>query len=257
MKNKLYFSLFAGLLLLSSCQQTNAAKDKTIAVKQDNSHQLQHVNKPDTNTVNAQPFSNKIKIYYNQNQVILNLIPLLPDSSMASWEWKKKERLELLESVRSHNYYIDTTKDYNNISVITPHYFKTQVVDGVWCLALYKIQENNYVVITDDIAGDGNDLKAFELKNQQLTPLKLKDVLGDYLSNFLINNTNKTCKDSFEKGDYRFDYNFGHKNQLIVSSAYITKKENEQCLKGNSLTFVFNGKLKKFEPGKATWNNTY
>jgi hypothetical protein len=242
MRNTLYFSIFLGLMTLNSCQQKDSSDTKqttdSVTNKKDTAA---NTTDPNASGIKSEPYSKKITIDYNKNKEILDILPLLPDSSMASWEWKKTERLELLQSVKTNNYYIDTTKDYNDILMVAPNYFQTQVVDGNWCVAVYKVSENNYIIITDDVVGDGNDLKAFELKNQQLTALPIKSLLGDYLNVFLIDSNNEKCKSLFEK------------NKFIVHSSYLKKKENESCVRGNKLKFVFNAELKKFELEKVTW----
>lgn len=254
MRNKIYFSIFLGLMTLNSCQQTDSSDAKQVidSVKQEKDTTT-NTDNLDKDAVKPALFSKKITIDYNENKEILEILPLLPDSAMRSWEWKKTERLELLQSVKTQNYYIDTTKDYNDILVVTPNYFETQVVDGVWRVAAYKITENNYIIITDDVVGDGNDLKAFELKDQKLTALSMKSLLGDYLDTFLIDSNSEKCKTLFEENQGFFDYDLSEKNKFIVYSTYLKKKENESCVKGNRLNFVFHAELKKFELEKAIW----
>lgn len=240
-------NLFTLILVtfLYSCDQkqgTKTLRADTVATKQ-----------IDTTKMSSSNFADTIKIDYLQNKDILALLPLLPDSAMGSWEWNKDERIKTVDFIKTHHYFIDTTKLYNNIKTIKPHYFYTQVVDGSWSLSIYKIEDNHFIVITNDIVGDGNDLNVYEFNKSTLKSIDIKDVLGNYLQELLIDQHNDQCANTLEDNPVVFSYNFETRDIIEISSSYLSKKENSKCLKGNILKYKFNPALRKFECIAITW----
>lgn len=259
---KIYYIISISLLSLNSCDSSH--NDKTI-IKADSSL-IDSAKEADlipetTKVINPehsaektaqQQFSKTIEIVYQSNKDILKVLPLLPDSTMGSWEWTKKERQEFVQSVQANDQFIDTTANYNNIQQVKPHYFLTQVVDGVWSVTLYEIKKNHFIVITDDIVGDGNDIMAFDWENGSLAPIPLENLLGRNYPELLLSSASNACKDLLEE-NAMLSYNLDVINKLTISSPMLNKKDHGSCCKGNTMYFTFNPKLKKFDLYKITW----
>jgi hypothetical protein len=236
------------LLLLISC---NNKKAENNTLKENN-------NSLKTKVKNVQidqkvQFSDTIKINYNENKEILEILKLLPNKTMASWEWTKNEREEMVQSISRNNYFVDTTPNYNNIKYIKTNIIGTQVVDGFWKMSIYKIAPNNYIVITDDIVGDGNDLMSFEYKNGTLTEIEFSSLFNGLQKKLLKNPDEKDCSELLEYNLLTFDYDFDQKQNVTISSWFLKKGEHENCFKGNILNYKFIPELKKFDLQSITW----
>ncbi|WP_128330857.1 hypothetical protein [Apibacter sp. HY039] len=191
-------------------------------------------------------FKDTIRINYEYNEDLFEILPLIPDSAMNSWRWSKKERKQLISSIKKNNYFVDTDPRYNNVQIIKPNYFRTQVVDGSWCMSLYKIQKDHFIIITNDMVGDGKEIMSFEYKNNVLTPYELKNIYYQYPNN-LINDSK--CKEELEEILSYIDYDFYTKNQIKIYYP-ISKKD---CYNGNLITYIFNKKDKNFHITDITW----
>lgn len=205
-------------------------------------------------------YSEIIKIDYQKNKEILDILPLLPDSAMRTWHWSKEEREGMVRSLAASNQFTDTTKDYNTILKLTPNYFHTGVVDGSWTACLYKVSENHYIVVTDDITGDWNEINAYEVRGQQITAISWDQMIGKKPGDFLLKNHSKPCKDVLyedEEGGQEigmFDYDFSDPSLLSVSCYYV-KKANSDCFYGNEVILKFNKDSKRFDFIKTNWKN--
>jgi hypothetical protein len=241
-----YYIFF--LILFISCknknQETNTLKENNgfnkIELKsQQSSQKIQLV---DT-----------IKIDYDKHKEILEILKLLPSKSMGSWEWSKTERDEMIQSISKNNYIIDTTPDFNNVKYIKTNTIGIQVVDGFWTMSIYKIAQNNYIVITDDLVGDGNDLISFEYKDENLTEIEFKNLFDGLQTNMLKNAEEKDCVELLDDNLLTFTYDFKEKQNITISSWSLNKDENENCFKGNTLNYKFNTELKKFTLENIIW----
>lgn len=253
---KHYFILLSHLVLLASCNfsetDSQGKYPDTIGSKINATNTLKDTKRAEVST----GYSKIIKIDYQNNKEILDILALLPDSAMTNWEWKKEERKEMVRSVAGSNQFVDATENYNTIRKLTPNYFETSVVDGLWCLSIYKVSKDHYIAITNDIAGDGNEIKGFEIEDQQVNAINVKDLIGKNTENFLINNGNKECQSvSSEETMGMFTYDFSHRN-LVSISCYAAKKADSTCFKGNELTLKFNANSKRFEFNKMVWRGS-
>jgi ribosomal 50S subunit-recycling heat shock protein len=242
------------LILLISCnnkkEETNALKGKNdslkIEVKSQQSNQI--VQSADTVKI-----GDTLRINYKENKEILEILKLLPNKSMGSWEWPKSERDEMIKSISKNNYFIDKTPNYNNIKYIKTNTIGIQVVDGFWKMSIYKIALNNYIVITDDIVGDGNDLISFEYKNGNLTEIEFNSLFDGLQKNLLKNTDEKDCAELLEDNLLTFTYDFKEKQNITINSWLLNKDENENCFKGNTLNYKFNPEFKKFTLESVIW----
>lgn len=239
--------LLCSLILCISCQKTekNTTLDRKTLITPATA----------TETISAK-FSDTVQVNYTKNRELLELLPLLPETAMGSWEWSKEERTAMVKSIAAHNYFVDTTANFNTIKKILPHYFETQVVDGVWSYGVYKIDTNNYLVLTDDHVGDGSDVHAFFIKNGTPQETAIENLTGNLVSQLVKVPEDKGCKTKLEDADFFFDYSFEVKNKITISSPYLEQQDYEQCLKGNTLTFEFNAAEGTFDLLQITWDRT-
>ncbi|MES2829989.1 MAG: hypothetical protein V4687_17665 [Bacteroidota bacterium] len=196
-----------------------------------------------------------VKLDYQENAEILNILPLLPDSSMGTWKWEKNERSAMVNSLINTGQFLDTTENYNTITKLTPNYFQTQVVDGLWSASLYKIAEHNFVVITSDVAGDGYFNNAYQVIGKEIKELQMSDLFGKDPEHLLLRITNEGCRKLILDNSLR-NYDFSDSLLVRISSSYFTKKDNGDCLVGNELIYKFNRSTKKFDFLKTHWRSS-
>lgn len=240
-----YFLLISVCLItICACQQRTKNAEATIKV--------------DTveykNNVVQSGYHDTVRINYAANKVILDVLPLLPDSLFKTWAWKVDEREQMLTMLKQHNWFIDTTKDYNTIKKVTPNFFKTIVVDGTFSVACYKVTNTDHVFITMNQVGDGKDLVAFEYTDGRLSQLNIDFLLGEIDHHFLIDPNNDNCKEMLDDARAFLDYDF-EKKDVIEISAPIKKKGAEACFNGNTLKLRFNPASKKFDLEKTIWEH--
>src|SRR5690606_37076269 len=102
-----------------------------------------------------------IPINYSANIQILEILKAIPNECMGSWEWTMEDRVKSVDFISKNNFLVDSTKMYNDIKYLKHNTMGIQVVDGFWTLSIYELDNNRHIVITNDIVGDGNDIKAF------------------------------------------------------------------------------------------------
>ncbi len=252
-----YSFLLCYLILISSCNFSETNRQNENSGINDTLIKPAAPAKDALQTTQARArYSKIIKIDYQKNKEILELLPLIPDSAMASWEWKKEEREEMVRSIAANNQFTDTTENFNTIVKLTPNYFKTGVVDGSWSASLYKVSENHYIVLTNDMVGDGNEIKAFELKDKQIVPINLEELIGSNPGNLLLKNNSEKCKSVISEEEMgMFTYDFSDPVLVSISCQYLTEKADNTCFKGNELLLKFNEKSKSFDFVKIVWRN--
>lgn len=199
-------------------------------------------------------YSDTIAIDYSKNKKLLNVLKLLPESTMRSWKWSKKNRIKTVEFIKKNNYLIDSTKMYNNIKYIKPNTLGIQVVDGFWTLSIYEFNENHSFVVTNDIVGDGNDIQTYVFINNTLTPTKMINSFDKFYSDLRLNNTTK-CIEFIEDNPLSFNYDFSDKNIVTISSSLTASKGLENCLKGNSIKYRLNKEQKIFDIEEVYWKS--
>jgi hypothetical protein len=203
------------------------------------------------------PNSNKkVVIGFKENKDLLDIILLLPDSAFPSWEWKLNDRIKWYKEIKENNFYIDDNPDYFNQSYFEPNKAGFTIVDGFWSINIYKTTENSYIVITDDIVGDGNSLNLYEVKSNIIKKyLDEKNIFSDFTELLKSKENTENCEEKFEEmNDPIFEFDFTSKNKVeIESSCYLTKENYETCLTGNAIIYKFNPETKKFEIEKIYW----
>ncbi|MBF4516190.1 hypothetical protein IRZ71_07550 [Flavobacterium sp. ANB] len=185
-----------------------------------------------------------LKINYLEHKNLLDILTILPDSTMESWEWEKLERVEYVKKIQKNNYAMPPRDRYSTISLIQPNTLQIGVVDGSWILSIYKIKPNNYIVITDDKVGDGNEFMAFEYLNGELTYIPFKDIFDHFLTTLMIDENDEKCMEFFKDNYIGFEYEFIGTKKLHITN--FSLEESKSCFKGNTLNYEFNPEAKKF-----------
>ena len=198
-------------------------------------------------------YADTVKVNYQDNKEILDIIPLIPDSAMQSWKWSKAERDGFLSSIKASGYFIDTTKNYNTLLKVTPHYFETQVVDGVFTVSSYKVNDGSQLIITCDVVGDGKKLCAYRIKQNEISQVSLTDLYDTFENYTLQNPADTKCAEKVEETMPFSDYDFTGLNTLKIALP-ITKAQANKCLKGNALTLIFNPSTARFDLQNISWN---
>jgi len=199
---------------------------------------------------------NKIEVNYVLNKELLDIILLMPDSAFSTWDWKIEDRKKWYNEIKSNNFWIDKDTMFFNQIYFRPNTACFQIVDGSWTISTYKTFDNSFIVITNDIAGDGNTINIFEVKNNKIIEsLSFESLFGDYRKQIKLDNLPQECDKKFiDLDDPIFTYDFSDKNIVeIESSWYLTKEEFKDCLKGNSILYKFNSKTRKFEIDRIYW----
>lgn len=227
--------LFALVFIFLSCKKNEEKTDPKILNKKiQNSPEIQddEVQKSDT-----------LKISYHEHKNLFDILTILPDSTMGSWEWKKNDRIEFVKQIQK-NSYTTGSSNFSHIALAQPNTLEIQVVDGRWVLSIYKIKPNNYIVITDDIVGDGNQLLAFEYVNGELNYIPFKNLFDHFLTALVTDPNDEKCMESFEDNKIGFEYDFIGTKKITISNSLL--KEPKGCFKGSTLNYEFNPMAKKF-----------
>ncbi len=206
------------------------------------------------NQVIKPAYSDTVRINYTQNKVILDVLPLIPDSVFKTCKWSKAERQGMLTMLQTKNYFIDTTKDYNTIRKVTPDFFETVVVDGNFSMAAYRVSSNDYIFFEKNQVGDGSNLAAYEYADGRLTELNHDYLLGVYFDYFLINRDDQTCRQQLGEVWPYLDYDLSTKNEITVTAA-LDKKKGGTCFSGNILRLKFNPAYRRFDLESVAWDD--
>jgi len=199
-------------------------------------------------------FRDTIAIDYRKHETLLTVLKLLPETTMESWEWSKKDRVKTVAFIEKNNYLIDSTEMYHNIKYMKPNTMAIQAVDGVWTLSIYEFNDNHSFIVTNDIVGDGNDIQTFNFINNVVTPLKTTNWFDGFESNLLLNTT-ENCIKLLEENQLGFNYNFRDTNNIEISAGILIKSETEHCLKGNTIKYRLNKQSKTFDIVDVYWKN--
>lgn len=195
-----------------------------------------------------------LNIKYAEHKNLLDILTKLPAHSMSSWKWTEEERVDFVKCIQENNFALSPTPQFSKIALIGPNALGIQVVDGYWTMAIYRIKPGNYIVITDDQVGGGNDISAFEYENGSLREMDYQSLFNDGFLGSLLKNDEDTCEDLLEDNLIGFEYDFTRISTIKISNDYYLKQnEHNNCLKGNTVLFRFNPIAKKFDLEKITW----
>lgn len=208
-------------------------------------------------------YSDTVWIKNKEEQFLLKVLTMLPDSAMGtSWKWSRQERKQMVNEGIERGYLINDSECCHRKKVKSRYNFFTTVIDGHWEMALFPINENNFIVITDEGVGDGNTYYAFELNNRdKLTAISVSQLIPRRIRRLFY----KTPLLPSNEEDVSFYEKSGHESVFvdylflpdkIVAGIYLSKEDGQQKSKiynGNRLDLNFNKKTKRFDIGRIYW----
>ena len=113
---------------------------------------------------------------------------------------KLNDRIKWYNEIKKNNYYVDNNPDYFNKRYFEPNKAGFTIVDGFWSINIYKTVENSYIVITDDIVGDGNSLNFFEVKSNEIKKyLDEETIFSDFKEQLKKKENTVNCVEKFEE----------------------------------------------------------
>ncbi|WP_027127255.1 hypothetical protein [Gelidibacter mesophilus] len=245
---KIYILIIFIIGIYSCDSKVKSTEESTIKVNQTSTNSSEFESKKEIE------FKDTININYSEHKTLLNILKILPESTMDSWEWSKKDRKKTVDFIENNNYLIDSTEMYNNIKYIKPNTIGIQVVDGFWTLSIYDFGLNDFFIVTNDIVGDGNDIQTYSFRNNKLTPTKMVNWFSEFQYKLLSNNSTN-CIDLLEENEMTYDYDFSDENIISISSWLLTQKESDSCLKGNYIKYKLNKETKTFDIVDIGWKN--
>lgn len=223
------------VLLISifiSCKkenQTSESKESNKEIQNNSESFIDEENDRKTDT---------LKITYQDHKNLFDILTILPDSTMSSWAWPKNDRIKFVKNIQKNNYATASRDHFSSISLIAPNTIQIGVVDGSWILSIYKKSTNNYIVLTDDMVGDGNDFHAYEYLNGKLIPLSMEKLFNGFLKTIMVNQNDTKCLEFFADNKIGFEYSFIGTKKIEISNSSL--EDNDGCFKGNKLNYEFN-----------------
>ncbi|MDM1378452.1 hypothetical protein [Myroides marinus] len=208
-------------------------------------------------TTNRHPdYPKRIDLDFNTHKDILDIILLLPDEVFTSWAWSKNDRQSWYDEIKKNDYYLDNDPIFLNQMYLTPHTAGFSIIDGYWTISIYKTNDNSFIVVTDDIVSDGNGIFIIEVKdNEILNSFTQEEVFGNFEELVTLPNLSTDCIKKIENSELSI-YDVELKDKSLVtfeSSWYHTESEYKNCLKGNTVQYIFNPDTKAFDVQKIYW----
>lgn len=185
---------------------------------------------------------------YERYKTLLEVLRVLPDASMASWEWPAHDRRNWVDDVKRKGLTLDSTGTYR-VRSIHPHYLKYQVVDGYWTMAIYP-QAKGWLVITDDVVGDGHSINVYHYDGKAIAASH--DFIDDLLTGFMRDPKRGDCTSYFDDSA-GFHFDFSVPDRIEVGMPGIDKVSQGECFKGNRA--IFDWKDGKFVLRSIIWED--
>jgi hypothetical protein len=245
---KPFFILFS-ILILFSCKKPAQEKMTTTS-------EINDTIKSEMSEKENVKSEKKVELDFAKNKELLDIILLLPKEAFSSWDWDLEERTKWYNEIKANNYYIDDTPNFLDQIYFEPKKAAFSIVDGSWYINIYKTAENSFIVVTDNIVGDGNELSFYEVKSNKIEKYLNEEL---FFSNYkeLIKNkdADEDCTEKLEAlDDPIFQFDFSVNNKIEIESSWVlTKNEYGNCLIGNAILYNFNPATKKFEVEKIYW----
>ena len=175
---------------------------------------------------------------------ILNKLPL----NLGSWEWPYENRKLFKENVLKGETKISNDDGLFEKQYINQTKIRVNVVDGVWILKLYTVDNNRYLVITDDIVGGGNDLKSFIylIDTNSLSEIPFDSLFQNKIIDYFLKEGN-TCKEELEENNFEAFLKYNFDGKKLSMQSYIDSEEYRNCFQFQKLIFAFNEKNGKFD----------
>jgi hypothetical protein len=211
---------------------------------------------------NEKQFSDTVWIKNKEEQFLLKVLTMLPDSAMGtSWKWSIQERKQIVDEGIKRGYLINDSECCHRKKIKSKHNFFISVVDGSWEMSLFKISEGDFIILADERVGDGDGLYAFELNGDNLTSLPISEIIPQTIRLFYKSplSTSDEEEISFyeERGNESVFLEYSFLQDKIVVSQYLGKddvqKTHNKVYNGNRLNLNFNERTKRFDVGKIYW----
>jgi hypothetical protein len=230
--------------LLSSCRGN---EQKMISVELADSTAIEvesdHYDKPyDT-----------LLVDYETTKQLLDILQLLPDSSMVDWDWSQKDRAHFVQCIKRDGYVVDSLKPFLDMQTLDSTKLYTGVVDGGWELNIYKALDGSVIAITNSMATGGNSLRYFDWKNGQILAKSPIELFNNELE-YLWTKSNQ-CRENISDETYipLWDFHFSPSKIVIDGSWGLDPKKDSSCTDGNVLVYKFNSIEKKFDLKSLRW----
>lgn len=138
----------------------------------------------------------------DSEKILLEIIAALPDSAMgSSWDWPRSERALMLNLALQHGYILNSDRIFNVKRIMDSTHFSTQVVDGYWEIKAFEGALSDYVVLTHNIVGDGDEFFAFRYTDVGISSIPLPNLIpSNYSSAFFKSDKPAECE--IELDDY-------------------------------------------------------
>lgn len=211
---------------------------------------------------NEKSFSDTVWIKNKEEQFLLKVLTILPDSAMGtSWKWSMQERKQMVDEGIKRGYLINNSECCHRKKIKSKYNFFISVVDGSWEMSLFKINKGNFIILADERVGDGDGLYAFKLNGDNLTSLPISDIIPQAIRLFYkspLSTSDEEEISSYEKrGDESVFLEYSFLQDKILISTYLGKgnvqKIHSKVYNGNRLDLNFNKGTKRFDIGKIYW----
>jgi hypothetical protein len=209
-------------------------------------------NADDATNLSELPKSDTLKIDFKPHWDMLLILTIMPDSITTNWKWTKQDRVDFRESVRQHNYFVDTTLENGIITKFRNDYIKTQTTKGTFELSTYRIEDGHYVILTKERTKDKQYFTTYELFRMGAGIMPEKEIVGDYHKYFLNDTTSMACLKMLDKNK-NYDYDITDPGKVHIRVRGVSEDEAKQCLKGNSLTLRFDEHVRPFVFEGVKW----
>jgi len=232
---------------------------------------------------------NKYYISYEENEEILELLTLLPDSVTPESNWKTTERESFRNTIKENGYVLDTilfpkgfSIMYNEINIHLNedeswnfysynNDYNSEVQDYFLFIDKIKKIEHSYFKpeYSDEIIAyryKDDTLKTFDFRNSIQT--KLKEILqNNNIDEYLKTNPSDEESDSlaldyflcdmvFRESQYPlFEYIFANPTITVELGSDYYIERSSFCLKGNYVIFKYIKDLERFEVIQSGWKS--
>lgn len=166
----------------------------------------------------------------------LELLSILPEDSMGSWDWAIEDRIEYTKDCKNAGYLLNDNSGMMQKSFIDDQHLFVQVIDGCWEFLIIDLSENKSFILTNDMVGGGNGLIAYISNGGEIKRIKSKILPENWWEYFKPKN--KNCELPCSPFLFDFDIN----NDIIKIKSW-----KDYCLLKRELTLKLNKDKLQYE----------
>ncbi|MCC5916995.1 MAG: hypothetical protein JJU02_06670 [Cryomorphaceae bacterium] len=257
--------IFTAVIFAVNCGSSSSENPESAIVNQQSS-----LDSTMKNQIHAKGNPDEIAIDYFKNKSWLDVISLLPDSVLVSWddyigevfaEWKLEDRLAWYNDIKTNNFYNQNKHNYPEIIYSDTTKACFALNEGKWAISTYQTSAQSLIVIVEDIHGEWNAINYFEFRNNKITKFSCDDLsLDNFVKNIVQKDLSVHCREAL---DYTWEQNYSYGNLMyeylednkieIRTNWSLVESEFSDCLNGNTILFVFNPQSKHFDIEKVYW----